>query len=91
MTLSVDVYWSFRSPYSYLATGRLVRFQAHYDLEINVKPVLPLAVRSPEFFQRVPGRALLRPGPTGSAALAPDPARPRAPFRPGALSNRASP
>ncbi len=53
MTLSVDVYWSFRSPYSYLATGRLVRFQADYDLEINLKPVLPLAVRSPEFFQRV--------------------------------------
>ncbi len=53
MALSIDVYWSFRSPYSYLATGRLVRLQADYDLEINVKPVLPLAVRSPEFFKRV--------------------------------------
>jgi 2-hydroxychromene-2-carboxylate isomerase len=51
--LSFDVYWSFRSPYSYLATGRMVTLQADYDLEVRVKPVLPLAVRDPEFFQRV--------------------------------------
>lgn len=52
-TLSIDVFWSFRSPYSYLATGRLVDLHARYALDIQVRPVLPLAVRTPEFFQRV--------------------------------------
>ncbi len=53
MTLSVDVFWSFRSPYSYLATHRLVRLAAEYDLEFAVRPVLPIAVRIPGFFDRV--------------------------------------
>ena len=52
-TLSVDVFWSFRSPYSYLATGRLVALQADLGLEVNARPVLPIAVRTPEFFERV--------------------------------------
>lgn len=51
-TLSIDVFWSFRSPYSYLATGRLVDLHAHYDLDVDVRPVLPLAVRTPEFFRQ---------------------------------------
>jgi 2-hydroxychromene-2-carboxylate isomerase len=53
MSLSFDLYWSFRSPYSYLATGRIVRLRAGYDVEVRVKPVLPLAVRTPDFFDRV--------------------------------------
>jgi 2-hydroxychromene-2-carboxylate isomerase len=53
MTLSVDLFWSFRSPYSYLATPRLVEIQREYDLNINVRPVYPLAVRSGEFFGQV--------------------------------------
>ncbi len=52
-SLSIDVFWSFRSPYSYLATGRLVDLRARYALDVQVRPVLPLAVRTPEFFQRV--------------------------------------
>ena len=53
MSLTVDLYWSFRSPYSYLATGRLVKLREEYDLDIRPRPVLPLAVRTPEFFDRV--------------------------------------
>jgi len=53
MTLAVDVFWSFRSPYSYLATGRLVELEKRYEVEIGVRPVLPLAVREPDFFRRV--------------------------------------
>ena len=53
MTLSIDVFWSFRSPYSYLATGRLAALHERYALDVNVRPVLPIAVRTPEFFQRV--------------------------------------
>ena len=52
-TPSIDVFWSFRSPYSYLATGRLVDLHARYVLDVQVRPVLPIAVRTPEFFQRV--------------------------------------
>ncbi|MDP2260044.1 MAG: DsbA family protein [Caulobacter sp.] len=53
MTLSVDVFWSFRSPYSYLATPQLIALQAEYDLEVVVRPVLPIAVRIDGFFKRV--------------------------------------
>lgn len=53
MTLSIDLFWSFRSPYSYLATPRLVEMQREYDLSIAVRPVYPLAVRSGEFFGQV--------------------------------------
>jgi 2-hydroxychromene-2-carboxylate isomerase len=53
MTLTFDVFWSFRSPYSYLATGRIVRLAEQYELAVRVRPVLPIAVRLPGFFQRV--------------------------------------
>lgn len=53
MTLAIDVFWSFRSPYSYLATPRLVELHREYDLDVNVRPVLPIAVRIPGFFQTV--------------------------------------
>ena len=52
MTLRADLYWSFRSPYSYLAIGRYRAMTEAYDLEIALKPVYPLAVRQPDFFER---------------------------------------
>ena len=52
MTLSYDLYWSFRSPYSYLVTPRLVALERDYDVACNVRPVYPLAVRTPEFFEQ---------------------------------------
>ncbi len=53
MTHPVEVFWSFRSPYSYLATPQLIRLEQAYDLEIVVRPVLPIAVRIDGFFKRV--------------------------------------
>ena len=53
MTLEIDLFWSFRSPYSYLATPRLVELEARYDLAVHVRPVLPIAVRIDGFFDRV--------------------------------------
>ena len=53
MSLAFDVFWSFRSPYSYLATPRLVRLVSEYDVEVNVRVVLPIAVRIPGFFETV--------------------------------------
>jgi len=52
MTLSADLFWSFRSPYSYLATARYVELTKEYDLNINLRPVYPLAIREPNFFEK---------------------------------------
>ena len=41
------------SPYSYLATGRLVGIQRRFDVDLRVRPVLPIAVRIPGFFEQV--------------------------------------
>ena len=52
MTLSVDLFYSYRSPYSYLALPRTMRLVAEYDLTVNLRPVYPLAVRVPGFFKK---------------------------------------
>lgn len=56
MTLSFDLFWSFRSPYSYLATPRIVEIARDYDVTVNVRPVYPLAIRDEAFFDRVDPR-----------------------------------
>jgi len=50
MTQQIDVYYSFRSPYSYLATPDMLRLEQDFDVEVALRPVLPLAVRRPDFF-----------------------------------------
>lgn len=52
MTLHADLFWSFRSPYSYLATARYRALADRYDLAIALRPVYPLAIRQPDFFER---------------------------------------
>jgi 2-hydroxychromene-2-carboxylate isomerase len=52
MTLSVDLFFSFRSPYSYLALPKTLKLVADYDVTVNLRPVYPLAVRVPGFFKR---------------------------------------
>jgi len=52
MTLTYDLYWSFRSPYSYLVTGRLVELERDHDVRCTVRVVYPIAVRQPEFFDK---------------------------------------
>ncbi|WP_375786242.1 2-hydroxychromene-2-carboxylate isomerase [Bradyrhizobium sp. Pha-3] len=52
MTLAVDLFFSFRSPYSYLALPKTLRMVADYDLTVNLRPVYPLAVRVPGFFKK---------------------------------------
>lgn len=52
-TLEFDVFWSFRSPYSYLATKRIVAIENTYDVKVNVRPVYPIAVRMDGFFKTV--------------------------------------
>ena len=52
MTLTAELYYSFRSPYSYLAVGRYRAMTEKYDLDIALRPVWPLAIREPDFFER---------------------------------------
>ncbi len=51
--LEIDVFWSFRSPWSYLATPRLAEWERRYQLRVRFRPVHPIAIRTPEFFERV--------------------------------------
>jgi 2-hydroxychromene-2-carboxylate isomerase len=53
MSLAFDLFWSFRSPYSYLATGRVVELERRFDVDVRVRVVLPIAVRIAGFFDRV--------------------------------------
>lgn len=46
MTANIDVFWSFRSPYSYIATPDLIRLREDYEVEVRLRPVLPIAVRT---------------------------------------------
>ena len=52
MSLSVDVFWSFRSPYSYLATPRMIALEKAWNLTFNMRPVYPIAVRLDGFFKK---------------------------------------
>ena len=52
MTHQAELYFSFRSPYSYLAIGRYRQMTEEYDLSIALRPVYPLAIRQPDFFER---------------------------------------
>lgn len=47
MTLHADLFFSFRSPYSYLAVGRYRALAAQYDVTIALRTVLPIAIRDP--------------------------------------------
>ena len=44
----IDVFWSFRSPYSRLITADLLELKRDYHVDVKVRPVLPLAIRFPE-------------------------------------------
>ncbi|WP_435417356.1 DsbA family protein [Parerythrobacter aurantius] len=52
MTLQADLFFSFRSPYSYLAIGRYRELAETHTVDIALRPVYPLAVRQPDFFDR---------------------------------------
>jgi len=47
MTEPVDVYWSFRSPYSYLVTPDLLRLRDDYGVDVRMRIVYPIAIRDP--------------------------------------------
>ena len=52
ITQTVEVFYSFRSPYCYLLTSRLLALQETFGVSITIRPVYPIAIRDPEFFKR---------------------------------------
>ena len=53
MTLEFDFYFSFRSPYSYLAVPQIEAAVERWDIRPRMRIVYPIAVRIPGFFKRV--------------------------------------
>lgn len=51
MEFSINLFWSFRSPYCYLALDRLLALRQDQGVEIKVCPIYPIAVRKPDFFK----------------------------------------
>ncbi len=52
MSPTADLFFSFRSPYSYLAVGRYRSLAQELAIDIALRPVYPLAIRQPDFFER---------------------------------------
>lgn len=50
---AVDFYFSFRSPYSYLAVPQVRALAVEHGLDVTLRVVRPLAVRDPNFFKTV--------------------------------------
>ena len=50
--MKIDLYFSYRSPYSFLILPRMLDLKAKYEIDINFKIVYPLAIRKPEFFNK---------------------------------------
>ena len=51
--MQADLYFSFRSPYSYLGIARYRQLTLDWDLQIKLRPVYPVAIRNPGFFKAV--------------------------------------
>lgn len=51
MTLSVQLFWSFRSPYSYIALPRVVDLAMTHDIVVDMRVVHPAVLRNPDYFR----------------------------------------
>ena len=53
MTLSVELFWSFRSPYSYILLPRIITLLRDFDVTVDLRTVHPAALRNPAYFGRM--------------------------------------
>ena len=53
MTLELDLYWSFRSPYSYIVLPRIMGLLRDHAITIDLRIVHPAAIRNPAYFARM--------------------------------------
>jgi 2-hydroxychromene-2-carboxylate isomerase len=59
VSLSFDFYWSFRSPYSYVALPRVVALTRDFTVDVELHVVHPAAIRNPDYFRAM--NSLSRP------------------------------
>ena len=50
MSATVNLFYSFRSPYCYLATPEALALEQVFAVRVALRPVFPLALRQPNFF-----------------------------------------
>ena len=53
MNLTIDLYWSFRSPYSYILLPRILALRETCLISVNFRVVHPAAIRNPTYFARM--------------------------------------
>jgi 2-hydroxychromene-2-carboxylate isomerase len=53
MNLTIDLYWSFRSPYSYILLPRVLALRENYLISVDFRIVHPAAIRNPSYFARM--------------------------------------
>jgi 2-hydroxychromene-2-carboxylate isomerase len=53
MDLIVELYWSFRSPYSYIVLPRVIELRDKFRVSIDLRIVHPAAIRNPSYFARM--------------------------------------
>ena len=53
MDLIVDLYWSFRSPYSYIVLPRIIELRDKFRVSVDLRIVHPAAIRNPSYFARM--------------------------------------
>ena len=51
MSLAIDLYWSCRSPYSYVALQRLIDLSRRWNFDIAVRVVHPGLLRNPDYIR----------------------------------------
>jgi 2-hydroxychromene-2-carboxylate isomerase len=53
MDLVFDLYWSFRSPYSYIVLPRIIELRDKFRVSVDLRIVHPAAIRNPSYFARM--------------------------------------
>lgn len=53
MELEVTLYWSFRSPYSYIVLPRMLALRDDHRVTVDLRIVHPNAIRTPGYFARM--------------------------------------
>ena len=57
MDPTVELYWSFRSPYSYIVLPRMLGLRDRYRVTVDLRVVHPSAIRNPAYFARMDPQA----------------------------------
>ncbi|MEM8648999.1 MAG: DsbA family protein [Pseudomonadota bacterium] len=52
MSNKLEIYVTLRSPYSYLASRRIVELVESVDVPVTFRPVYPIAIKNPDFFEK---------------------------------------